>query len=140
MDPAEEGGVVVRVNGAVPLRAPAAKPLDSVTVQLNKAPAEFRFVQLRELTRVPAVAAVAVTPAGSWSFTVADVPDAVPPPLPRPIVYVNPPLVNTVAAPDLLIVIFKGVSTVVVALAQLVVEQEEPGVAGLDPPVGSTDA
>jgi len=55
-------------------------------------------------------------------------------------VYVNPPLVNTVAAADLLIVKFEGVLTVVVALAQLVVEQEEPGVAGLDPPVGSTDA
>ena len=66
--------------------------------------------------------------------------DAVPPLLPRPIVYVNPPLVMTVAAPDLLIVKFEGVLTVVVALAQLVVEQEEPGVAGLDPPVGSTDA
>jgi len=50
--------------------------------------------------------------------------------------------VSTVAAADLLIVKF-GVAaafTVVVALAQLVVEQEEPGVAGLDPPVGSTDA
>ena len=55
-------------------------------------------------------------------------------------VYVNPPLVNTVAAPDLLIVMLEGVLTVVVALAQLVVEQEAPGVAGLDPPVGSTDA
>ena len=54
--------------------------------------------------------------------------------------YVNPPLVKTVAAPDLLIVMFEGVLTVVVALAQLVVEQKEPGVAGLDPPVGSTDA
>ena len=55
-------------------------------------------------------------------------------------VYVNPPLVNTVAAPDLLIVMLEGVLTVVVALPQLVVEQEAPGVAGLDPPVGSTDA
>ena len=67
-------------------------------------------------------------------------PDAVPPLLPRPIVYVNPPLVNMVAAPDLLIVMLEGVLTVVVALAQLVVEQEAPGVAGLDPPVGSTEA
>src|SRR2546427_13302454 len=108
MDPAEEGAVVVIVNAAVPLLAPAAKPLDSVTVQLNNAPAEFRFVQLTELTPVPAVAAVAVTPAGSWSFTVADVPDAAPPPFPRPIVYVNAALVNTVAAPDLLIVKFDG--------------------------------
>ena len=60
--------------------------------------------------------------------------------MPRPIVYVNPPLVNMVAAPDLLIVMLEGVLTVVVAPAQLVVEQEAPGVAGLDPPVGSTDA
>ena len=67
-------------------------------------------------------------------------PDAVPPLLPRPIVYVNPPLVKTVAAADLLIVKLEGVLTVVVALAQLVVEQEAPGVAGLDPPVGSTNA
>ena len=65
IDPAEDGAVVVIVNVAVPLLAPAAKPLDSVTVQLNNAPAEFRFVQLTELTPVPAVAAVAVTPAGS---------------------------------------------------------------------------
>ena len=54
--------------------------------------------------------------------------------------YVNPPLVKTVAAADLLIVKLEGVLTVVVALAQLVVEQEAPGVAGLDPPVGCTDA
>jgi len=65
MDPAEEGAVVVIVNAAVPLLVPAAKPLDSVTVQLNNAPAELRFVQLTELTPVPAVAAVAATPAGS---------------------------------------------------------------------------
>ena len=56
---------MVMVNVAVPLLAPAAKPLESVTVQLNNAPAEFRFVQFTELTPVPAVAAVAVTPAGS---------------------------------------------------------------------------
>src|SRR2546426_9129923 len=112
MDPAEEGAVVVMMNAAVPLLAPAAKPLESVTVQLNNAPAEFRFVQLTELTPVPAVAAVAVTPAGSRSFTLAAVPDAGPPLLPRPVVYVNPPLVKTVAAPDLLIVQFEGLLTV----------------------------
>ena len=65
MDPAEDGAVVVIVNEAVPLLAPGAKPLESVTVQLNNAPAELRFVQLTELTPVPAVAAVAVTLAGS---------------------------------------------------------------------------
>ena len=142
MEPAEEGAVVVMVNATVPLLAPAAKPLESVTVQLNNAPAELRFVQLTELTPVPAVAAVAVTLAGSWSFTVADVPDVALPLLPSPIVYVMVEFVSAVAAADLLIVKF-GVAaafTVVVALAQLVVEQEAPGVAGLDPPVGSTDA
>ena len=56
---------MVMVNATVPLLAPAAKPLGSVTVQLNNAPAELRFVQFTELTPVPAVAAVAVTPAGS---------------------------------------------------------------------------
>jgi len=65
IDPAEDGAVVVIVNAEVPLLAPAARPPDSVTVQLNNAPAELRFVQLTELTPVPAVAAVAVTPAGS---------------------------------------------------------------------------
>jgi len=65
IEPAEEGAVVVMVNATVPLLAPAAKPLGSVTVQLNNAPAELRFVQFTELTPVPAVAAVAVTPAGS---------------------------------------------------------------------------
>src|SRR5207244_7433416 len=111
MDPAEDCAVVVSVNVAVPLLAPAAKPLDSVTVQLNNAPAEFRFVQLTELTPVPAVAAVAVTPAGSWSFTVAAVADAVPPLLPMPIVYVIVELVNTVAAADLLNVVLEDVLT-----------------------------
>src|SRR2546427_9699015 len=105
------------VNAAVPLLAPAAKPLDSVTVQLNNAPAEVRFVQLTELTPVPAVAAVAVTPAGSWSFTVGDVPDVGPPPFPKPIVYVNRHLGSTVAGPGLLIVIFYVVSALTGALS-----------------------
>ena len=142
MDPAEDGAVVVIVNEAVPLLAPAARPLESVTVQLNNAPAELRFVQLTELTPVPAVAAVAVTLAGSWSFTVADVPDVALPLLPSPIVYVIVEFVSAVATADLLIVKFGvgAVFTVVVALAQLVVEQEVPGVAGFVPPEGSTDA
>src|SRR2546428_10634589 len=117
MDPAENGAAVVIVNAAVPLLAPAAKPLESVTVQLNNAPAEFRFVQLTELTPVPAVDAVAVTPAGSWSFTGADVPDAAPPLFPRPIAYVNAPFVKAVAAAGLLIVKFGGVVTVAGAVA-----------------------
>ena len=48
---------------------------------------------------------------------------------------------SAVAAPVFVIVIFDaGAVTVVEALAQLVVVQELPGVAGLDPPDGSTDA
>ena len=86
MDPAVDGALVVMVNAAVPLEAFAARPLLSVTVQVSRAPAEFRFVQLTEETPVPAVAAVAETPEGSWSFTVAEVPDVVPPLLPSPMV------------------------------------------------------
>src|SRR5207247_5075669 len=124
MEPAEEGAVVVMVNATVPLLAPAARPLDSVTVQFNNAPAELRFVQLTELTPVPAVAAVAVTLAGSWSFTVAAVPDAAPPLLPSPIVYVILEFVSTVATPDLLIVMF-GVGLVFGVVAALVAVVEE---------------
>jgi hypothetical protein len=86
MDPAEDGAVVVIVKAAVPFEALAASPLVSVTVQVSRAPAEFRFVQLTDETPVPAVAAVAVTPEGSWSLTVAEVPEVVPPLLPSPIV------------------------------------------------------
>jgi hypothetical protein len=56
---------------------------------------------------------------------------------------VRAPFVRTVAAADFDIVMFAGVAvvfTVVAALAQLVVEHDEPGAAGLFPPVGSTDA
>jgi hypothetical protein len=86
IDPADDGGVTVIVNCAVPFAAPAASPLLRVTVHVRRAPAEFRFVQLTDDTPVPAVAAVAVAPDGSWSETVADVPEVVPPLLPRPIV------------------------------------------------------
>jgi hypothetical protein len=86
IEPAEEGAAAVIVNAAVPLVALAASPLLRVTVQVSSAPAEFKFVQLTDDTPVPAVAAVAVMPVGSWSFTVADVPDVVPPLLPSPIV------------------------------------------------------
>ena len=69
-------------------------------------------------------------------------PDVALPLLPSPIVYVMVEFVSAVATADLLIVKFGvgAVFTVVVALAQLVVEQEVPGVAGFVPPEGSTDA
>jgi hypothetical protein len=86
IDPAEDGAVVVIVKLAAPFEALPASPLLSVTVQISSPPAELRFVQLTEETPVPAVAAVAVTPEGSWSFTVADVPELVPPLLPSPMV------------------------------------------------------
>jgi hypothetical protein len=53
---------------------------------------------------------------------------------------VRAPFVRTVAAADFDIVILVGVFTVVAALAQLAIEHDEPGAAGLFPPVGSTDA
>ena len=128
------------VNVAVPFEALAASPLLRVTVQVRSAPAEFRFVQLTEETPVPAVAAVAVTPEGSWSLTVAEVPVVVPPLLPSPIVYVSVPPVRTVDAADFDMVMLDGVLTVVDALPQLVVEHDDPGVAGLLPPEASTEA
>ena len=69
-------------------------------------------------------------------------PDVAPPLFPSLIVYVMVEFVSAVATADLLIVKFGvgAVFTVVVALAQLVVEQEVPGVAGFVPPEGSTDA
>ena len=50
------------------------------------------------------------------------------------------PPVSTVAVAVLDSVRFDGVFTVVAALAQLSVVQLTPGVAGLLPPVGSTEA
>ena len=66
-----------------PDEAPAASPPLNPTVQVSRAPAEFRGVQLTDETPVPIVAAVAVTPVGSWSVTVAAVPEVVPPSFPR---------------------------------------------------------
>ena len=63
--------------------APAASPLLNPTVQVSRAPAELRGVQLTDETPVPIVAAVALTPAGSWSATVAAVAEVVPPSFPR---------------------------------------------------------
>ena len=50
------------------------------------------------------------------------------------------PLASTVVVADLVNVRFDAAVTVVPALPQLVVEQDAPGVAGLLPPVESTDA
>ena len=77
--------VVVSVKAAAPFAAPAARPELSVTVQVKVAPAaEGKLPQLTLLTPVPALTAVAVTPAGSFSEIVALRPDTVPPLLPRP--------------------------------------------------------
>ena len=65
IDPADEGAVVVIVKALVPLGALAANPLESVTVQVNNAPAEFSGVQLADVTPVPAADAVATMPAGN---------------------------------------------------------------------------
>ena len=73
------------VKAAVPVAVEAPSALPSVTVQVSvAAAAEGNVPQFTLLTPVPAVTAVATTPAGSFSFTVADSPLAVPPLLPRP--------------------------------------------------------
>ena len=87
MDPAEPGAVAVIVNCAVPFAALAARPLLSVTEHDSSAAADEGSVPQFTLdTPVPALTAVAMTPVGSWSLTVADVPEVVPPLFPRPIV------------------------------------------------------
>jgi hypothetical protein len=84
MLPADDGDVAVMVNFAVPFAAPAASPLDNPTVHVNSAPLdEGSPPQFTLLTPAPAVIAVATTPVGNWSFTVADVPEVAPPPFPR---------------------------------------------------------
>ena len=71
---------------AVPVAAPGARALVSVTVQVTRAPGVLRFVQVAADTPVPTVVPVALTPAGNCVARVAVVPEAVPPLLPRPIV------------------------------------------------------
>jgi hypothetical protein len=80
IEPAEPGAVAVTVKLAV---LDEVRPADSVTEQVRVAPAELRLVQVTPDTPEPAVAAVAVTPAGSFSATVAEVPEVVEPLLPR---------------------------------------------------------
>lgn len=96
MDPELEGAVAEIVKAAVPVLAPGASPALNVTEQVSVAPAvEGKEPQLTLLTPVPAVTAVATTPAGNLSFTVALVVEVVPPEFPRPNVYVMDPLVLT---------------------------------------------
>ena len=65
------GAVAVIVNVAVPFWA---SPLDSVTAHVNN-PVPVQFVT--DVTPLPGVTPVAVTPLGKRSFTVAEVPDVV---------------------------------------------------------------
>ncbi len=141
IDPAVLGAASTILNdGAEPLVAawPAGITALSVTAHC-KIPAVF--VQLG-VPLMPCTAAtlVYVVPAGRRSFTVTDVPDAVPPLLPIAIVYSTVPPVSTVAVPVFDRVKFVGVLTVVDALEHADVEQAIPGVGGAEPPVGSTEA
>ena len=77
--PPDPGAVAVIVNAAVPSADTAGSAADNVTVHVRRAAVEFKFVQLTLVTPAPGVAAVAVTPAGSWSATVAAVVESVPP-------------------------------------------------------------
>ena len=86
VEPPVDGAVAVIVNVAAPGAAPEARAADSVTVHVRVAPATLRLVQVTLDTPLPALTAVAVTPAGSLSATVAAVPDGEPPSLPRLIV------------------------------------------------------
>ena len=83
MVPAEPGAVAVSVNAAVPEADGEAMEAERPTVHVTFTPAEFRGAHESEETPVPAVAAVAVTPAGNWSATTTVVAEAVPPSLPR---------------------------------------------------------
>ncbi len=89
---------------------------------------------------VPGVTAVAVTPAGNCSNTLAEVPLAVPPLLPSFSVYVIEPPVNTGPVEDFASVNDTGAFTVVLALAQLELVQLVPGVGGVVALVRPTDA
>jgi hypothetical protein len=133
--------VAVIVNAAVPFAVPAPNPLLNVTVQVSSAPAAAGNPQLTDETPVPGATAVASTPAGNLSFTVADVAEVPVPALPRPNVYVIVPESGTDA-----VAVFDSVKlvagvTVVAALPQLAAgRQPAPGAGGLAPLVGSTDA
>ncbi len=91
INPPVDGAVAVMVNAAAPGAAPESSAADSVTVHVRVAAARLRLVQLTLDTPVPTLVAVAVTPAGSVSAMVADVPLGEPPSLPRLIMYVMVP-------------------------------------------------
>ena len=86
IEPPVDGAVAVMVNTAAPGAAPAPRAADSVTVHVRVADATLRVAQVTLDTPLPTLAAVAVTPVGSLSATVADVPLGDPPSLPRLIV------------------------------------------------------
>ncbi len=71
IEPAVLGAVALIVNDAVPL---CAKPLERLTVHVRR-PVPVQL--LTELTPLPTVTELAVTPLGSRSFTVTDVPEVV---------------------------------------------------------------
>ncbi len=72
IEPAVLGAVAVIVKDAVPF---FAIPFASVTLQVSNAPApDGKGPQLTDETPEPLITAVATTPAGSWSLTVAEVP------------------------------------------------------------------
>ena len=85
MVPTLAGAIALIVKAAVPVGAPDTKPDDSVTLQFKVAPAaDGRVPQLTALTPAPTDTEFATTPAGSASEIRADVPDTVPPSLPKP--------------------------------------------------------
>ena len=71
IEPAELGAVALIVKEAVPL---CARPLDNVTAHVKR---PVPVQPLTELTPLPTVTVFAVTPLGSRSFTVTDVPEVV---------------------------------------------------------------
>ena len=81
IEPPVLGAVAVMLNDAVPA---LDKPLVRVTVQVRAAPAaDGRLPQLTPDTPLPAVTAVATTPAGKASLIVAEVPLVAVPLLPK---------------------------------------------------------
>ena len=141
MLPLVPGAVAVTVNAAVPPFA-AIPPAGIVSVHVSNAPLALgKPPQFTALVPLPAATAVAMTPTGNWSCTVRLVPVAVCPLFVTVTVYVSVPFTSANAGPLFAIVTFAGVFTVVTALPQLVAGvQAGPGVGGVGPPLGSTDA
>jgi len=73
MEPVDEGAVAVSVKTPVVL---LVRPLESVTVQDNVAPADDGIApQSTAETPLPGVTAVTTTPEGNFSLIGTDVPD-----------------------------------------------------------------